>query len=326
MVGLEALGATATTIMRGMRLSAIAEIDEQESLQSPIHPYHSLSLYNLVSYYSYSIMSGPSAAAFLRKRKDKRPAVSRQSTQGSSNNAQAGPSHLSSQPSTSKLAPKEEPSATSTPTNQGDIVEIKLFSASSSSVRDSRYNLMKLNYAREFDPRDLPGPILLNRKQPGPRAPPTFALDEEGNIIGKYKYDEDMKPVLGEDGLQIIDIKEKADLDLIGGSEAKKVKKKPIKEVYQQDKDIIRLRREEATPWILETGNPSQEGEGQISGKMPEHWVGRFVDPHSLPTVLFINDGQSDGFKVIPLGRTYKFEPERPFKVLDPDASHKLVS
>jgi transcription initiation factor TFIIF subunit alpha len=135
-----------------------------------------------------------------------------------------------------------------------------------------------------------------------------------------------MKPVLGEDGLQIIEIKEKADMDLIGGSEQRKARKKAIKEVYHQEKNVMRLRREEATPWVLETGSPSQEVDGQVSGgKVPEHWVGRYVDPHSLPTVLFVNDGQSEGFQVIPLGRTYKFEPERPFKVLDPDASHKLV-
>jgi hypothetical protein len=49
------------------------------------------------------------------------------------------------------------------------------------------------------------------------------------------------------------------------------------------------------------------------------------VEASTLPTVLLVNDGTDAGFKVVPMGRTYRFEPERPFKVLDPDAAHKLV-
>lgn len=270
-------------------------------------------------------MSAASASAFLRKRKDKRPVISRFPANGGSAAAGvAGPSNPGpSQHLPPATAPKAEHNAA--PTDTSSLVEIKLFSAPPSALRDTRYNLMKLNYARDYDPTNIPRPILLNRKQPGPRAPPTFAFDEDGGIIGKYKYDEEGKPVMGENGLQVIDIKEKADLSLIGGSEQKKVRKKAIKEVYHQEKEVMRLRREEATPWILETGNPRDEAQEPAGGKLPEHWVGRYVDPHSLPTVLFVNDGQSEGFQVIPLGRTYKFEPERPFKVLDPDASHKLV-
>lgn len=272
-------------------------------------------------------MSAPSAASFLRKRKDKRPVPSRFPTNASAGgSASAGPSAVSSprpvQPSLVK------PETNGSQTDQSHLVEIKLFSASPQTLESTRYNLMKLNSARDFDPTSLPAPILLNRKQPGPRAPPTFAFDEEGEIIGKFKYDDEGKPVLGADGLQVVEVKEKADLALIGGTEQKKTRKKAIKEVYHQEKDVMRLRREEATPWILETGNPRKdEMEVEVDGqaKMPEHWVGRYVDPHSLPTVLFVNDGRSEGFQVIPLGRTYKFEPERPFKVLDPDAAHKLV-
>lgn len=86
------------------------------------------------------------------------------------------------------------------------------------------------------------------------------------------------------------------------------------------------MKREEATPWVLETGKPRPEGQAQALGHVPEHWVGRMIEQSSLPTVLLINDGRLEsGFEIVPLGRTYRFTPERPFKTLDADAANKLV-
>jgi transcription initiation factor TFIIF subunit alpha len=213
----------------------------------------------------------------------------------------------------------------------GQIVEIKLVSSGVGLGADVRYNLMKLNSVRDFDPTTIPPPILLNRKQPGPRAPPTFALDDEGNILGRYVYDEKGHPVMGSDGKQVIDVKEKADTSLIGGEAGKRKARKGVKDVFHQDKEVMRLRREEAVPWVLESGRAVGEANGDGSADAhgsngaPEHWVGRLVEAAAMPTVLLVNDGAGDGFRVWPLGRTYRFEPERPFKVLDPDAAHKLV-
>jgi len=181
---------------------------------------------------------------------------------------------------------------------------------------------MKLNSGRDLDPTQISRPILMNRKQPGPRAPPVFSFGEEGKIIGRYIYDESGNPALGTDGKPMVDKKDEMDMSLVGtapGEGVQRKGKKGVKEVFHQDIDVIRLRREENTPWVLESGQPKDKS------NIPEHWVGRMQEPSAMPTVLLVNDGRTAGFKVVPLGRTYRFEPERPFKVLDPDAAHKLV-
>lgn len=257
------------------------------------------------------------ASVFLRKRKDKQkrtvPAAS------SSSKPSIASSHSPLPFTAPAIQVKAEPS------NNPDIQEFRLISTGRSD--GLRYNIMKLNSGRESDPTELNKP-LLTRKQPGPKAPPIYAVDNEGKPIGKLVYDDTGKPVIGADGRQVVEKKDEMDMTLVGinpGGERKKGRK-AVKEVFNQDIEVIRLRREEATPWVLESGRPQEK-----SGK-PEHWVGRYVEPSAMPTVLLISDSttrgggnQNPAFKVVSLGRTYRFNPERPFKVLDPDAAHKLV-
>lgn len=163
----------------------------------------------------------------------------------------------------------------------------------------------------------------MNRKKPGPKDPPTFALDENGKIVGRYVYDEEGKPILDEEGQPVVERKEVVDMSLVGqapGGGRKKRVKRGTKEVFHQDIEIMRLRREEALPWVLESGNP------QDKPAQPEQWVGRMLEQGQLSTVLLSNDGTRDGFEMMPLGRSYKFEPARPFKPLDSDAANKLVN
>lgn len=260
------------------------------------------------SFYAYSFIA---MSAFLPRRKNKHrerlPAHSRPSpspTPAASSPHDSGP--------TSRPSPSVKP--------QGNTTEFKLFSSGISE--SSRYNIMKLNSGRDIDPTQISRPILMNRKLSGPRAPPTFAFDDEGKITGRYMYDESGKPIIGPDGKPTVEMKSEMDMSLVGtapGEGERRKVKKGVKEVFHQDIDVIRLRREENTPWVLESGQP-RDGAG-----IPEHWVGRMMEPSAMPTVLLINDGRNKGFSVVTLGRTYRFEPERPFKVLDPDAAHKLV-
>ncbi|RSH92734.1 hypothetical protein EHS25_008180 [Saitozyma podzolica] len=284
------------------------------------------------------------ASAFLRKRKDKRRVASRPVGVGFSAAALAGSSSSASPaasspqpqpippsalaapagPSGLKIEPGRDADAEAKARASGQIVEIKLVSSGLGLGADTRFN--------------YPSSDTTQSEATGASSPPTFALDEEGNIIGRYLYDEKGQPVLGPDGRQVVETKERADASLIGGDGPKRRGKKGVKEVFHQDKDVMRLRREEAVPWILESGRPStsisssssspapangEASEGSAN-HVPEHWVGRLVEASTLPTVLLVNDGTDAGFKVVPMGRTYRFEPERPFKVLDPDAAHKL--
>lgn len=185
-----------------------------------------------------------------------------------------------------------------------------------------RYNLMKLNTNRPADPSAMSQPMMMNRKQPGPKAPPQFATNAEGKIIGKYVYDENGKPVLDEDGKPKIDIKQEMDMSLVGtapGQTNKRRGKRNTKEVFHQDLEVIKLRREEANPWVLEAKNPDKEA------PVPEYWVGRMQEPSTLPTVLLVNDGQVPSFTMVPLGRSYRFEPARRFQVLDADEANSYV-
>jgi transcription initiation factor TFIIF subunit alpha len=184
--------------------------------------------------------------------------------------------------------------------------------------------MMKLNSTRDVNPASISKPILMNRKQPGEKVHPTIAFDIDGNHLGRYVLDEQGRPLLDDEGKAKVEYKvEGKDMSLVGtapGEEGRKKNyKKGVREVFHQDKEKMRLRREEAMPWILEAKEPMEKP------PQPEHWVGRMMESATLPTVLLVNDGQSAGFSVIPLGRTYKFEPERPFKVMDLDAANKLV-
>ncbi|EIW72848.1 hypothetical protein TREMEDRAFT_12890, partial [Tremella mesenterica DSM 1558] len=208
------------------------------------------------------------------------------------------------------------------PSDPSKIVEIKLYSTAPDDT--TRFNLMKFNYAREFDPLTLPDP-LLTRKQPGERIKPTIALDDNGNVIGKYVYDNNGKLLLGADGRPIIEHIETMDVNLVGqakgvqeGSGSRRKFRNTAREVFHQDVETVKLKREEAQPWVLEAKTPREKP------PIPEHWVGRMVEGSTLPMVLFVNEGKNDGFSVVPLGRTYRFNPERPFKVLDSDEANKL--
>jgi len=205
--------------------------------------------------------------------------------------------------------------------SKDNIVEIQILSAEPGS--GLRYNLMKLNSTRDVDPSKFPLPLLMNRKQPGPRQPPQFQFDESGNIVGRYVYDEQGKPVLDEEGKPVVEKKTEMDMSLVGtapGTSNKRRGKRNTKEVFHQDVEVIKLRREEANPWVLEPKNPSPKP------AIPEHWIGRMQEPGSLPTVLLINEGEGVSFTMVPLGRTYRFESQRPFKVMDSDQANKYVS
>lgn len=224
-------------------------------------------------------------------------------------------------------------SSSSAPSDPSKVHEFKLYSVGHHT--GVRHSMMRLNLSRVVDPTTITKPILLNRKTPGPRPPPLWAFDENGTFLGKYVYDSEGKPVLGSDGKQVIEKKAEKDMSLVGQtpeemmdpSGAGKRRRRGVKEVFHQDIEVMRMRREENLPWVLESGNPKDEKERAGSGAAPEHWVGRMLEPSSMPTVLLVNDGTMGmAYDVVPLGRTYKFDPERPFKVLDPDAAHKLVS
>ncbi|WVF70835.1 hypothetical protein IAT40_005629 [Kwoniella sp. CBS 6097] len=296
------------------------------------------------------------SAFFLRKRKDKdrrtrvasSSASARAGPSGTANNAATAGASNAPSPASSSSKPfqaksdkinanangvKAEPSDGGSSTKKANLTEIKIFSSSPNT--GLRFNIMRLNtgqgsLSRDIDPTQLSQPILMNRKRPGPKAPPLFATDGEGKIIGKYVYDSSGKPVLDSEGKPVIERKaEGMDMSLVGSAPDgtggggnrggnKKKMKKGTKEVFHQDIEIMRLRREEAVPWVLESGRPKEKS------AIPEHWVGRMQEPSALPTVLLVNDGTTEGFEMVPLGRTYRFDPERPFKALDSDAANKL--
>ena len=253
------------------------------------------------------------AEAFLRKRKDKNRVPS--------NVPRPAPAAA---PATVPIpAPRPAPAAANRP--PGQVIELPLYSSFGGG---ERYNLMRLNSTQQtIDINLIPKPLLLNRKDAdAEQQARLFAYDESGAVIGKYVYDHDGKPVMDAEGKHVVEVKDKADASLIGGPERPKKGKTGVKEVYHQDREIMRLRREEAVPWVLESGSVSREaaqrGEG---GKIPVHWKGQYQEPSALPTVLFLNDGLEHGFRVVPLGRTYKFEPDRPFKPLEADEANRMV-
>ena len=251
------------------------------------------------------------AEAFLRKRKDKaRVPSARQPVPAPAPPARPTPAPAPAAASSSQPAPQ--------------IVEIKLFSSFGAT---ERYNIMRLNSAQPIDIAKIPGPLLLNRKDLDyEQQAKVLAYDETGGVIGKYVYDHDNKPVLDAEGKHVIEVKEQADRSLIGGPDRGKKGKKGVKEVYHQDREIMRLRREETVPWVMESSTVSRETfqKGE-AGSTPVHWTGHYQEPTALPTVLFLTSPHENGFRVVPLGRSYKFEPDRPFKPIDVDEANRLV-
>ncbi|BEJ18151.1 hypothetical protein CspHIS471_0704280 [Cutaneotrichosporon sp. HIS471] len=221
-----------------------------------------------------------------------------------------------------KVGLQVEPTRVSS-TDGKDILTFDIVSAAPGQKQ--RFNVMKLNSTKEVDPGALPAPIMMNRKQPGPKNLPQLATDSEGKVIGRYVFDEEGNPVLDEEGKPTIEKRVEMDMSLVGtapGTNNKRRGKRQTKEVFHQDVEVIKLRREEANPWVLESKNKTPES-AETAAHIPEHWVGRMVEQAALPTVLLINNGTQHNFTMIPLGRTYKFEPERPFKVMDVDQAHK---
>ena len=208
-----------------------------------------------------------------------------------------------------------------------------------------RYNVMRMNHEHDVDPRMITEPVLFNRKPRGGQDKPYIAYDAEGTPVGKFVYDNAGKPVLGADGEHVVEVASGPDLSLVGGvGVRKKNKKATVRETYAGDAEAYRTRREEAEPWVLESGNAEanrkddevkaegvkgeqgvkREHSGGRSFHMPERWVGMMQEAQQTKTVLIVDNGSS-GFNVLPLGRTYLFNPKRPFDVPDVDVAHKRV-
>ena len=257
------------------------------------------------------------AALFLRKRKDKV-----RNRTASAVNRPTAPSAIQPEVKSGVGASSSgNGAASSSPAaNNPNIVELKLYSAG--DLGGTRFNLMRLHSKEDVEPSQMSQPLLFNRKPRGEQAAPTLAYDASGKVVGKYLYDPSGKPVIGPDGEHAVDMTESIDLSLVGGNgTAKKRNKRSIKDASSQDPEEIKMRREEADPWVLESKNPAEKP------NVPEHWVGMLQEASSMPTVLLINDGTMGmSYNVVPFGRTYRFNPERPFRPLDADAANKLVS
>jgi len=220
----------------------------------------------------------------------------------------------------------------SPPVDKSKIVEIKLFS--SGDLGGLRFNLMRLHSHLDVDPRQITAPVLFNRKPRGGQPPPNIAYDAEGTPIGKYKYDNDGQAVLDPEGQQVVEQLTGPDLALVGGAAGKKKKRAGVREIHEGDSEAIKMRREEAEPWVLESGTStnaksepgSVEVKSESTTKMPERWVGMMQEQSNMGSVLIVDNGSHGGFNVVPLGRTYRFDPKRPFEVADMDEAHKRVS
>lgn len=241
--------------------------------------------------------------------------------------------------------PSTGPTATGAPWNPANVVKVKLFS--SGDLGGIRYNIMKMNHKQDVDPKMITEPVLFNRKPRGGQDRPYIAYDTEGTPVGKFVYDNAGKPVLGADGEHVVEIASGPDMSLVGGAGArKKHKKATVRETYAGDAEAFKMRKEEAEPWVLESGNAEAnrkddevKGEEGIKGEegvkreytggrsfhMPERWVGMMQEAQQTKTVLIVDNG-SNGFNVLPLGRTYLFNPKRPFDVPDVEVAHKRVS
>lgn len=282
------------------------------------------------------------ASLFLKKRTKPQPRAGQSSFAASRPPRPAqldATAHTSSNGSPAAVSPADQAASPSVPSQ--NVTEIKLFSVGDSG--GTRYNVMRMHSEHDVDPRNIPGPILLNRK-PRHEAPrPYTAYDAEGKVVGKYVYDNEGKPVLDAESKQVVEQSTGPDLSLVGGvQEGKKKRKgKAIRDVYSTDVEMIKLKREENEPWVLESGqlrgmqshaNGSVKGEpgavkaeeGSGQAKKSDRWTASYQEPTSMGTVLII-DNQNGSFGVVPLGRTYRFIPDRPFETMDSDAANKEV-
>jgi transcription initiation factor TFIIF subunit alpha len=150
---------------------------------------------------------------------------------------------------------------------------------------------MKLHAPRQIDPftpsNDPQGwthPLKLHRRDPN--AP----------VLRPTGIEEDSK-----------DIKPQIDLSVIapygGAQKAKKDLFKPkTKQVFHADPTELALRNEERTPWVLE----------DFDGK--NTWVGTLEQGGASGYALFLFD--NDGFKFVPVDRTYRFTKKGSNQVL----------
>lgn len=264
--------------------------------------------------------------AFFLKKKPKPAGVAGRRPVGAPVSAAARPRPTRPPPPkaarTTEATPEASASTSTAATPKNDnVTEIAILSGDQSSGQ--RFNLMRLNSTRDVDPSALPKPIMMNRKQPGPKLLPTFVHDEDGKVIGRYVFDDEGKPVLDAEGKPTIEKRDEMDMSLVGtapGQSNRRRGKRNTREVFHQDVEVIKLRREEANPWVLESKTQSENPE------MPEYWVGRYEEPpSSMVPILLVNEGDGATFTMVPLGRTYRFEPKRPFEVMDADQAHKYV-
>lgn len=166
--------------------------------------------------------------------------------------------------------PSQKPKPTPTPSSYSD------FRLVSTGTGGYKFNVLKFNTPKPIDPRTLPPPVLLNRKDPrnAGRAPPpppdpnqlSTEVGADGKLIPlselKPVLDIHGKPMLGPDGKVMYATGKRgpgADLSLIapGGGAVKNKKnlfKKKTKQVHKVEQDRMRLRREERYPWVLESG------------------------------------------------------------------------
>lgn len=212
------------------------------------------------------------------------------------------------------------PSPASTEDSKPSYAEYQLFS---SPDPGHRFNIMKMNSLKAADPSRFPQPVTMMRKDPNGGLDDRFAYDEKGNVLGRWDFDDLGKPILGADGKQTYTPdRVEADQSLVapgeGGKPVRKRYQKTTKEIHQVDKEVMRFKREEAHPWVLEAGDQSKE--------QSEKWIGRIQDTSDQAYVMFVLDEGSESFRVMPVGRKYKFEPNRTFNVLDADQADAAVS
>lgn len=234
---------------------------------------------------------------------------------------------------TSKV--KRKPASPAPPSNFSDyrLVSSGLAQGYDAPSGTPRFNVVKFQSSHEVDPRSFDRPVGMNRRDPRPRPPPTGSTTDVKPEPGQAEEEkkEDLRPVLdaqgrvvrGEDGQPLMAPKQVYDAALVGGSatgqplpvrKKKDYFKKKTKQVYKVDSDVIRLRREERYPWVLE----SAEGK--------EAWVGRMEDTAEKQSyVSFVFEDDKDEFEVVDVRRWFKFQKRAAYETLGVDEAEELV-
>lgn len=196
-----------------------------------------------------------------------------------------------------------------------------------------RFNVVKFqSTAAEVDPRTFARPIAMNRRDPRPRPPPPPPIlgaddqpvaEEEKRIELRPVLDGQGRIVKGPDGEPLMAPKQSYDASLVGGGAAatpapirkKNPFKKKTKQVYKVDADVIRLRREERHPWVLESAD----------GK--ERWVGRMEDTAEKQSYVgFVFEDDKDAFEVVDVRRWFKFQKRATYETLGVDEAEELYA